>query len=273
MRARLSPTEWYARYDQFLVNVRDPVDRLASWYNYELVAFAREPRWTVANKTGEPSANFRRLSQECFPGKDGFAAMVNSALLSPKKKKQKQKGGVLSCDELARSCLSGDIMCYGHNYYNYETYLEEILRRKRKKESIRIDVIRSEQSMDDFNRTVGLWTSDNSKALKQYPGVTPYVESLYKKVRSIDSYAKKKKNFKPKELSQEARTALCKHICTELIVYKATLKAADNLRPSDVKESYETLKKRCGFKVDKVCGAKWVYRNIKEKKKVFEQPW
>mmetsp|Transcript_5567 Transcript_5567/g.16030 ORF Transcript_5567/g.16030 Transcript_5567/m.16030 type:complete len:166 (-) Transcript_5567:95-592(-) len=165
-------------------------------------------------------------------------------------------------------------MCYGHNYYNYETYLEEILRRKANQERMRIDVIRSEQSMEDFNRTVGLWTSDNPKELEQYPGITPQVQSLYGKVRSINDYGgKKKKNSKPEALLPKARSALCKHICDELIVYKSILKAADNLHSLDIRESYEALDEHCGFQVDKVCGTTWTFRNIKKRKDVFSQPW
>jgi len=275
LRSRLHPTEWYAKYNQFFVNVRDPINRLASWYNYELTAFVKEPVWTTANKTGEASDNFRRLSKECFPGRDGFSAMVNGGLLSPKENDEKKADGVLSCNELARVCLRGDVMCYGHNYYNYETYLEEILLRKSKNKIIRMDVIRSEHSMDDFNRTVGLWTSNNAKELEEYPGVTPYVQSLYGRIRSTENYSgsKRKKKPDPKVLSPEATTALCKHICTELIVYKVTLKAADNLHSSDIRESYDALDEHCGFQVDDFCGTTWTYRDIKTQKKVFQQPW
>jgi hypothetical protein len=285
---RLAPKRFYGLYQQFLVNVRDPIDRLASWYNYELIAFKKEPRWSTADKSGEPSDNFKRLSRKCFPGKDGFAAMVKSGMLlaSASERKIDQKtitsGAGLTCNQLARACLRGDIMCYGHNFYNYEVYLEELLRRKglatnsRGAETLRIDVIRSEYSVDDFDRIVGLWTSDDEKELEGYTGATPYVRSLYGNVRSTKTYGPKKKRVSKENqevLSPKARSALCKHICQELIVYKTILRAADNLYSSEIRESYRALDDKCGFRVDDVCGTSWTYRDIKKKKKVFEQPW
>ena len=134
--------------------------------------------------------------------------------------------------------------------------------------------------MDDFNRTVGLWTSKNTKELEEFAGVTSFVQSLYGRVRSTSKYEySKNKNNKDKSatkkevLSPEARTALCKHICTELIVYKLALKAADNLYSSEIRDSYDALDEHCGLRVDEVCGTTWAFRDIKTKKKVFDAPW
>jgi len=290
LKARLHPQKFYAKYTQFLINLRDPIDRLVSWYNYELASYRKEPLWSSANQTGQASDNFRRLTKECYPGdktEDGFAKMVREGLLSSPFDKQEQSdgGAIQPCDKLARFCLRGDIMCFGHNYYNYEVYLEEILLRKglsvpnpdnHRQERIRIDAIRSEYSMQDFNRTVGLWTSNTIEEWKEFPGVAPFVQSLYGRVRSIESYkgAIKTEQPKPEVLGPEARTALCKHICAELVVYKLALRAADNLDASDVRESFEALDDHCGIRVDEVCGTTWTFRDIKSQKKVFEEaPW
>merc|ERR1712161_176444 len=72
--------------------------------------------------------------------------------------------------------------------------------------NIRIDVIRSEHSVDDLNRTVGLWTlenndndNNNNGKIEEFVGITPFVQSLYGRVRTIQQYdpmgnTKKKKN-------------------------------------------------------------------------------
>jgi hypothetical protein len=304
LKERLHPEKHYAKHTQFLINLRDPIDRLNSWYNYEVASYRKEPRWTSANETNQASDNFRKLTKECYPGdvtEDGFVKMVHGGLLlsAPFDKNEQITVGtpVKSCDQLARFCLRGDIMCFGHNYYNYEVYLEEILLRKglssdnsrRRREGalpehIRIDAIRSEYSIQDFNKTVGLWTSQTVEEWKDFPGVTPYVQSLYGQVRSIESYDNKHykgrrknkllKQPKKEVLSPKARTALCKHICTELVVYKIALRAADNLDNSDVEESYRALDDHCGFGVDEVCGTTWTFRDVKAQKKVFEwAPW
>ena len=325
LQERLDPVRYYSKYDQFLVNVRDPIDRLISWYNYELVAFQKEAKkWTIANQTGQASNNFHRLTHVCFPGTNGFAAMVHSGLVSstPRTAADRSGDGIIndndnenriapSCKELAQLCLRGDIMCFGHNYYNYEVYLEEILLRKglsthgsninnkqlddndnRRSNNIRIDVIRSEHSMDDFNRTVGLWTlfptksdgtndkDDDEKIIANFAGITPFVQSLYGRLRTIQDYdpksgggQKQKQTKEQTVLSIEAATALCKHICTELIVYKLIIKVSDNLYGAEIQGSFDALDQRCGFNVDDYCGTTWTYRDIKRKKKVFDAPW
>jgi hypothetical protein len=309
---RLHPQKSYSKYTQFFINVRDPIDRLISWYNYEILSFKKEPRWTTANETGQASDNFRRLSQLCFPDKNGFTNMVNGGLLLllssssssnndvvKTTNKENDASSTTDCNELARLCLRGDIMCFGHNYYNYEVYLEEILLRKgfstgntissennNIDSNIRIDVLRSEHSMDDFNRTVGLWTINNNsnsnnnknEKIEEFVGITQFVQGLYGRVRTIQDYdkhatTKNDDNDDDGILSLEASSALCKHICTELIVYKLILKASNNLYGSEIRDSYNALDERCGFIVDDICGTEWTYRDIKTKKNVFDAPW
>ena len=55
--------------------------------------------------------------------------MVCEGLLSlPFDKEEQSDGGAIQpCNKLTQFCLRGDIMCFGHNYYNYEVYLGEIL--------------------------------------------------------------------------------------------------------------------------------------------------
>ena len=297
LKTNLEPRKYYDPHTQFLINLRDPIDRLSSWYHYEVASFRKEKRWTVADEPGQASYNFRRLSKECFPKvanwEDGFLKILRGGLLSRPfdKNESPTPGGVEPCDKLARLCLRGDIMCFGHNYYNYEVYLEEILLRKglssnsHYAENIRVDALRSEFSMQDLNTTLGLWTSSNPEEYARYAGVTPFVQSMYGRVRTIESYdksaGKKKTDHTPQHegleeehLTAEDREALCKHICTELIVYKKAIQAADNLDEADTKVSYDALDEKCGFEVDAVCGTKWNYRNIKAKKKIFsEAPW
>ena len=106
--------------------------------------------------------------------------------------------------------------------------------------------------------------------------MAPFVQSLYGRVRLIKSYngAIKTEQPKPEVLGLDARTALCKHICAKLVVYKLALRAADNLDASDVQESFEALDDHCGIRVDEICGTTWTFRDIKSQKKVFkEAPW
>jgi hypothetical protein len=286
----------YSQYQQFLVNVRNPVDRLISWYNYELQSYDKEPRW---QQGGSASINFERL-KACFPqgigqiiqeglnGRAGDSASTSSELSFPE------------CQQLAKDCLKGDIMCFGHNFYNYEVYAEDLLRWKQEQQTphkdIRIDVIRSEYSMSDFETIVDLWTMPlrqqnqfNSIPTKPY-NLTSYVRGLYGRVRTIEQYQPKKVDISGhkgdgspkkvstsppinKRVSQQAVATLCRFLCIELITYKHLLKAADNLSPLDVERSFQELDERCELNVDQICGTNWEYRNVKQQKKVFEMPW
>ena len=113
------------------------------------------------------------------------------------------------CQQLAKKCLKGDIMCFGHNFYNYEVYGEDLLLWKSqdddKKKNIRIDVIRSEHSMDDFENIVQLWTDPvvaaTTTSQEQRPSyqLTNFVRGLYGKIRTIEQYQPQKNAGRKKE--------------------------------------------------------------------------
>ena len=282
-----SGQEKYSQYSQFLVNVRNPIDRLISWYNYELQSYNKEPRW---QQGGAASTNFERL-KSCFP--QGIGQIVQEGLIgrTTGDSSNSSPSGLSfpECQQLAKDCLKGDIMCFGHNFYNYEVYGEDLLRWKQasSEKAIRVDVIRSEYSMQDFETIVDLWTlprrqqQQNQTPPRPYQ-LTDYVRGLYGRVRTIEQYQPKagsvaaKKNVVAsinKTVSQEAVTALCRFLCMELITYKHLLNVADNLSPQEVQQSYQELDERCALKVDQVCGTTWEYRNVKQQKNVFDMPW
>jgi hypothetical protein len=258
----------YNNYTQFIINVRDPVDRLISWYNYELQSFDKEPRW---QQGGQASENFVNL-RDCYPG--GIDDIIRGSLLGTERSTHPTLTNY-QCSKLAKQCLKGDVMCFGHNYYNYEVYGEDLLLWKgvdrynlQEQKDIRVDIIRSEHSMDDFTRIMHLWTDSMS-------AVGEFVKGLYGRVRSIESYNKGlKKQYKiVKEIPRTSASALCQHICTELVTYKYLLRVSDNLFLHEVRDSYKDLDDKCGFIVDEVCGTQWTYRNIKQQKRVFDMPW
>lgn len=288
----------YQHYQQFLVNVRNPIDRLISWYNYELQSFDKEPRW---QQGGAASNNFQNL-KNCFP--QGIGQIVQEGLLGGPSGGNHTTGqataisaggtklSFVECQQLAKDCLKGDIMCFGHNFYNYEVYGEDLLRWKmsqddRSRKTIRMDVIRSEHSMDDFEKIVELWThpvvgARTASTTTRPFQLTDFVRGLYGKVRTIEEYQPKQNGIKGKAaqvapinktMSQQAVTALCQWICVELRTYKHLLRKADNLSEEQIQESFQELDERCQLNVDQECGTTWEYRNVKQQKKVFEMPW
>jgi hypothetical protein len=267
----------YSNFTQFLINVRNPVDRLISWYNYELKSFDKEPRW----QTGGPATdNFVNL-RDCYPG--GIDDIIRGGLLGDDVAVAHHPTLTPSqCADLSRRCLRGDVLCFGHNYYNYEVYGEDLLLRKgadvtrsgtgdnvNDDDDVRIDVIRSEHSMADFSRILQLWTDSAAP-------VGEFVRGLYGRARTIEDYHKASRGGKykiVKDVPVTSARALCGHICTELVTYKHLLRVADNLFEHEVQESYRELDDRCGLIVDDVCGTSWTYRNVKATKHVQDMPW
>ncbi|KAG7373488.1 sulfotransferase family protein [Nitzschia inconspicua] len=253
------------KYDHFLVPLRNPVDRLISWFYYE----------TSFLSDANPIRQSARLAYLMHCYKD-FNSLVTDGLIvsSPnKKEKTRQAKMQAQCRHLARQCLTGEYPCYAHNFYNYEWYLERLLLWKGdyvnpKNESggglndfiklqnggkeFRVDVLRVEHELNDLNRTLLLWTN----GLVSSPNSE---ESL------LNQYTHELPNgriSKPKPVEQKGIEMLCRNICPELIVYKKVLYHADNLYDHEIQQSYDELDERCGINVDEVCGVDFYFRDI-----------
>lgn len=204
---------------QFVVTVRNPVDRLISWFHYEKeLYYGKSDKWRA--HFGGP--NFLRLV-ECYDGDFGKLLAGVAVILPPAGGHSNDGGGeneaaaaraaavetnrtaAEECRTLAVRCLKGDAACFSHNYYNYEVYLEELLvwkgaadrsatttadvdinnstsddgtdgSRSSTSTTIRVDVIRSEHSDDDLNRTIRLWSGY---------AMTDQVSRLYGRLNTI----------------------------------------------------------------------------------------
>jgi Sulfotransferase family len=273
--------------DHFLVPLRNPVDRLISWWNYE----------TSFVKDDEPVRRSARLTflMHCYKdvnslitdGLQPYDQKIVSAQTHDysSKRTDRKKRGQAFCRKLARECLTGEVPCYAHNFYGYEWYLENLLLSKgdflvdnkdvlerfkgtlhynkwiELKREIRIDVLRVEHDVNDLSRILQLWTN----------GLTPSSERAGSLLNQYsqklpggrETIAKNAKYVEPMGLQR-----LCQSICPELIVYKKILYHADNLSDDEVQESYDELDKRCGLNVDDVCGTDFYYRDLYRQKQI-----
>jgi hypothetical protein len=308
--------------NHFLVSIRNPVDRLVSWFHYE------KHFQTIKQKRYS-----RALNELIDPSRCGFST-VNEVFLGKQQEKQQQSGmeerkiditfeqedtnpnstnstnstnnnnnnnsidngtntGLPKvatseyCYKLSRDCLSGDIPCYGHNFFNYEYYLEEILVRvlqgvaaSREAENMtgnnngntdkdtqlqeqsqtmqilpRVDVIRAEKSWDDLNRTLSEWTG--------LP-MTPDMDLFYlnRKPFDVDTHT----TDNNKEISAAAARSLCETICPELVTYTKIVKYAANLPLHEKTETLADLDTTCGVSVTEICGTSFRYRKIRDAK-------
>ena len=97
--------------NHFLVPVRNPIDRLVSWFYYE--------RFFQIEKKSRFSQNLQTLLD---PEKCNLSTMDELVVRASANEEQPH-----DCSKIARECLVGDIPCYGHNFFNYEYYLEDVL--------------------------------------------------------------------------------------------------------------------------------------------------
>jgi hypothetical protein len=124
----------------------------------------------VTNHT--KNLNLKNLGK-CFPDVDscitkGLAVTTDSKSGNLQGQKQKNKNQILTpCQKLATKCLTGEVPCYAHNFYNYEVYVEDLVlwkecsakkERNYRERDIRVDVIRSKHSEHDLYHIFKLWT-------------------------------------------------------------------------------------------------------------------
>jgi hypothetical protein len=287
-------------YNHFLIPVRNPVDRIVSWYNFERYIMNVD-RTRYGERLDVLSRCYDKVDDLLVHGLDPTTVLPSSQSSSA------EQNVTQVCRRVAKDCVTGRYPCYAHNFFNYEYYLESLLIRlgdgaesnrrraldqgnattwtsttssstrtydaggNHDKDSennqdgnngtnqIRIDIVRAEHSAVDMNRTLELWTGK--------PATMDFAMLyIHRKPHDVDptSGGDSYKTY----VSQLGATRLCRAICSELIVYKTILNRASNLRPTDIRQSYQELDDRCGFRVDEVCGTEYTYRGIRKKRMV-----
>lgn len=272
-------------YSHFLVPVRNPVDRLISWFNYERSFLTNPDDKRTSQRLIELVgcyANVNELFADGLPSvmpKDDIRSSSSSNVSS-------KISNQTRCQRLALSCVTGEYPCYAHNFYNYEVYLEDMLFWRGAAESssslsasdmshqptinidgprdVRIDVLRVEHTQSDLNQIIELWTGKS-------PG--QMMRTYYKPLntREDDSsnphhHADASSASNSKDVTPDGLKKLCRAICSELVIYKTILFHSDNLNDEEVEESFRELDGRCGLDVDKECGVKYYYRGVKHVK-------
>ena len=228
-------------YTDFLVALRNPIDRIESWWYYE--------KSMVQNGT-KPNMWYQKL-KGCY---DNFEVVAEQGLRPQVARRRvynsdKSWAKFMTCEEVAMACVAGDVPCIFHNYYNYEVYLENVLHWKEENtRPVRLDVIRGNHLWEDFDRINTLWGGS--------PGL---VIPANMRERNVNNHTS--------TLSDTGRRNLCLALCREIVVYKTTLKHASNLNEEEKIESSKEVDESCGgLDVDQVCGATFEYCNIKGKK-------
>lgn len=308
----------------FLVPIRNPVDRLISWFHYEKhFQTIKQTRYSRAlNELIDASRCGLSTANEVFLGKklphddihrnsnnnrynktsptltgtlseqlDANLTRTNTNASSSSSTSTSTNTSIGLpkvatpdyCYKLSRDCLSGDIPCYGHNFFNYEYYLEDILvrilqgvastaataatpknmdndntqqHREQRQAIPRVDVIRTEKSWDDLNQTLSEWTG-----LPMTPDMDFFY--LHRKPFGVNTHTL----HNEKRISAEAARSLCETICPELVAYTKIVKYAANLSEREKTKTRAELDATCGFSVEEVCGKSFRYRNVRNAKR------
>ena len=220
----------YDNNDSFLINVRNPVQRMASWFLYEHVR--------------NHEVNYKERNYHCgdlmlFSCFDTFQELAILGLQGdrPPSNQKLRVGSNLTqqeCSHWAWAAVQGNIPASYHNAYNYEWYTHRIFRRE--KQITEIFVLRAEHFEDD-------WTTIDQ--LLGGTGVFP--ESMKSKQNSA---SKKELPVADSSVTNEGIRNLCRALCREIQIYKRILDNAVNLNTDNIAVSMEELRQTCPREAD-----------------------
>ena len=262
----------YSNYSRFLVTVRNPIDRLVSWFYFSRTHKRTHTIHSCYNTIND-LVTATMLPKTNLTGNEDYPPYFHNT--------------TNNCVEVGQKCLMGEQNCKHHNFYNNEVYMEDLVYWRScynklnqqpqiadhndngqdhcEARDIRIDVIRQEYAEFDFFHVLKLWGAPPS----------PETGFNYKAKNTLaDATARSRINqtllqvSPSKYISLEGVQALCEAICSELLAYKSLVANADNLNSSDVVNAFQDLDDSCHVPVDEICGTEFHYRNYKQLKKI-----
>jgi len=199
------------KYNSFIVAIRDPIDRLVSWFYYQ------HPK----NELYDSHPRAKKLF-ECYDKIDDLAAKGLRKQDEDEVLTQEEK----ECMKLAHDCVAGKLPTYlfSHMTLNYQFYVGELLKHEEKE----IFVLRTEAFWND-------WQNINT-----FLGGGPIAKSK--------SYTHQKSEIQPandKTLSFQGVQNLCRVLCHEIQAYRQLIVRAKNLSEYEKYDSLMEIIKKC----------------------------
>jgi len=226
-----------AQYTSFLVNLRNPIDRMKSWYLHE--HFLNEP--TTQPEFSKNTLHCGALMLgSCYKTFDDLTAV---GLLPPRDLSNRlpirKDLTPDECGHWAWSAVEGAIPASYHNHFNYEWYLRPLLDAGHARPQLdgdkEIFVVRAEHLDDDW-----------SKIDKMVGGTGETVPSDLTDGSAIfGSTSDKHLLATNTTLSETGALNLCRALCREIQVYKMLLFRAANLDMADFNQSMTELREYC----------------------------
>lgn len=206
-------------HDSYLVTLRDPLDRAASWYIFRHPANAGHFHVSpIQNKV------LLRLFA-CYPTFDQLATKGLSS---------SRRGG--KCARLARNIMSGTIQPPrdgDHMSWNYGFYLESSVLVDDDEDNKDLFVVRTEHLWEDW-QAINKLLGDDTNSAKDEPNADSHQRDSSTPLPVSD-----------RTLSEQGTVNLCCTLASEIYVYTKALKRAVNLSPQQVRESLNRLEQKC----------------------------
>jgi hypothetical protein len=196
----------------FLFALRDPVERIRSWFTYE------HPR---LGHVQEMEGN-RPYLYNCFDTLDELSRVgLQVALHGP----SSNNGSSLSCAQRAWKAITGQEGFQYHNAYNYQYYFDWATHIA--PTNMTIMAIRSEHLEEDWNRLQKLYG-------QPVDANTKYFESV-------------QRHASHGNVTWEAQVLpnLCLALCEEIHLYQHLLQESINLTPQQKSKSLEEMETKC----------------------------
>ena len=197
-----------ATYKFALASIRNPVDRLVSWFNYE----------RVVTRTGH----------EVFKCFSTFGDLISVTFLNETMKSNRTALSQQNCSRIARDCLDGTKPCDQHNMFNYEYYLGYWKKKRLSKNRPTLLSARNEYKWQDLDKIHMILGGKNL--------------TLARKARTFSVRPSVRNSV---HIPDGGRILLCKHICAEIDMYVRVLWASVNLNQEERQQSLAELNESC----------------------------
>eukprot|EP00562_Extubocellulus_spinifer_P018403 CAMPEP_0178588574 /NCGR_PEP_ID=MMETSP0697-20121206/27109_1 /TAXON_ID=265572 /ORGANISM="Extubocellulus spinifer, Strain CCMP396" /LENGTH=446 /DNA_ID=CAMNT_0020224939 /DNA_START=103 /DNA_END=1440 /DNA_ORIENTATION=- len=218
-------TNCYVHYDNDMhcydnptlaINIRNPIDRMASWYHYEHLDNLQE-LWGDSIRTCGQHMLFK-----CYSSFHDLAEYGLAGTRPPPTQllRVEYNASEEICRHWAWASIQGTASASHHNVWNYDWYGSPALAFQRE-----IIVFRTEHSEEDWRRIDRMLGG---------PGNLP--ENMH-----LNDASGKNIAVYNKTVTELGRLNLCRALCQEIQIYKMLLSAAVNLNEKDVQISLREL--------------------------------
>jgi hypothetical protein len=227
--------------DAILINARQPIDRMASWFLYE------HPLNHRLNYAERDYHCGDLMLYSCYPSLDALATLGLAGSPPEHNRQQQLKIGPslthAECTHWAWAAVQGNIPTTYHNFYNYDWYthrlfgLQDITTDKKVSHGASISkeifVIRAEHLEQDWRTINALLGGDYNSSIP-ITLMDRQNAALSKPLPVFDN-----------TVSSIGIRNLCRALCKEIRIYVKLLSQAVNIRISDMTVSMEELHTIC----------------------------